>query len=324
MTHEKIIIIGAGPAGYTAALYAARANLEPLVITGDKPGGQVSITHIVENYPGFPDGIGGPEMVQLFHDQAEKFGTRYSYDLVSSIEVDEGPPYTVKTEIGETYTADALIVTTGASPRLLNIPGEEALTGKGVSYCATCDGFFFKGKDVVVVGGGDSAIEEGLFLTKFASRVRVIHRRDKLRAKPILQERAFDNEKMEFVWDTVVEEIFAGENGVVNGVRVRNVKTDETTRLDTDGVFIFIGHIPNSWPFEGKLEMDDNGYLITDDHMQTNVEGIFAAGEIQDPVWKQVATSVGQGTAAAMAATEYLAAKEHEQKVRRPAAVPGD
>jgi thioredoxin reductase (NADPH) len=317
MQPEKVIILGSGPAGLTAALYTARANLNPLVIAGDQIGGQVSITSEVENYPGFPEGLLGPELVEKFKQQAERFGARLEYDLVTEVDFRNGPPFTVKTH-SRTYQAWSVIITMGASPKRLGVPGEEQFIGRGVSYCGTCDGFFFRGKDVLVVGGGDSALEEGIFLTKFASRVRIIHRRDALRGSAILQNRAAKNEKISFVWNTVVEEII-GDN-VVRGAKVRNVKTGEISTLDTDGVFIFIGHRPNTAIFEGQLEMDDHGYLITDDHMQTNIPGVFAAGEIQDPIWRQVATSVGQGTAAAIACTRWM--EEHEEELA--AAVSGD
>lgn len=307
MQQEKVVILGSGPAGLTAALYTARANLNPLVIAGNQLGGQISLTSEVENYPGFPEGLTGPELVEKFREQAERFGARLVYDLATEVDFTNGPPYTVKTQ-SETYQAWSVIITVGASPRRLGIPGEEAFIGRGVSYCGTCDGFFFRNKDVVVVGGGDSAMEEGIFLTKFANRVRVIHRREELRASEILQQRAFKNPKIEFVWNTVVEEI-VGEP-VVKHVRTRNVLTGEEQLLETDGVFIFIGHEPNSAIFKGQVEMDEAGYLITDEHMQTNVPGVFAAGEIQDPIWRQIATSVGQGTAAAMAATRWLEANE--------------
>lgn len=310
MQREKVIIIGSGPAGLTAALYTARANLNPLVIAGDQIGGQVSITNEVENYPGFPEGLGGPELVQRFQQQAEHFGARLEYDMVGEVDFSAGPPFTIKTQGGKTYEAWSVIVTVGASARRLGVPGEEGLIGRGVSYCATCDGFFFRGKDVVVVGGGDSALEESIFLTKFVDSIRVIHRRDELRAGPVLQERARKNEKIFFVWDTVVEEITG--NGVVNGVKVRNVKTNEISTLDTDGVFVFIGHDPNSGIFKGQLEMDEQQYIVTDRLMRTNVEGVFAAGEIQDSVYRQVATSVGQGCAAAMSCIRWLEAKEEE------------
>ena len=311
MQREKVIIIGSGPAGLTAALYAARADLNPLIISGEEIGGQVSITNEVENYPGFPDGLTGPELVDQFKRQAERFGARMEIDVVTEVDFTRGSPFYVKTNSAE-YEADAVIVTVGASPRRLQVPGEEEFIGRGVSFCATCDGFFFRDKEVVVVGGGDSALEEGLFLTKFANRVRVIHRRDELRAGTVLQNRAFNNEKMSFVWDSVVEEVIG--NRLVQGVRVRNVKTDEEQVLDTDGVFIYIGHYPNSKLFEGQLEMDEHGYVITDDLMRTSVEGVFAAGEIQDPVWRQVATSVGQGCAAAMQCNRWL--EEHEDALR--------
>jgi thioredoxin reductase (NADPH) len=304
---EDVIVIGSGPAGLTAALYAARANLNPLVITGNEIGGQVSITNEVENYPGFPDGATGPELVQLMQKQAERFGARFEIDEVKKVDFTQGSPFWLKTNSKE-YEAKTVIICTGATPRRLGVPGEEANIGKGVSFCATCDGFFFRGRDVVVVGGGDSALEEGLFLTRFVNSLRIIHRRDELRAGATLQRRARENEKISFVWDTVVEEITS--NGAVQGVQVKNVKTGEKSELATDGVFIYIGHIPNSWLFKEQLEMDQAGYLITDKFMQTSVPGVFAAGEIQDPHFRQVATSVGQGCAAAMQCERWLAEEE--------------
>jgi thioredoxin reductase (NADPH) len=309
MQNETVVIIGSGPAGLTAALYTARANLNPLVITGNEIGGQVSITSEVENYPGFPEGLTGPEMVELFRQQAEKFGAQIDIDLVTEVDFTHGSPFYIKTQAKE-YRAESVIVATGASPRRLGVPGEEAFIGQGVSYCATCDGFFFRGKDVVVVGGGDSALEEAVFLTKFASRVRIIHRRDELRAGVFLQERARRHETIEYVWDTVVDEVVG--NGAVQAVNVRNVKTGATETLKTDGVFIFIGHYPNTTLFEGQLAMDAQNYLITDKNMQTSIGGVFAAGEVQDPVWRQVATSVGQGCAAAIACNRWLEAHEDE------------
>lgn len=304
MKSERVVILGSGPAGLTAALYTARANLEPLVISGNQLGGQVSITYEVENYPGFPQGTTGPELVDLMQKQAERFGARVSIDEVTEVDFRSGPPFRVRT-YGEEYEAQSVILCTGASPKRLGVPGEETLIGKGVSFCATCDGFFFRGKDVVVVGGGDSALEEGLFLTRFADRVRVIHRRDSLRAGETLKRRAGSNAKMSFVWDTVVEEILG--NGRVEGVVVRNLRTDATERLATDGVFIYIGHFPNTDLFRGQLEMDERGYLIADARMMTSVEGVFAAGEVQDPVYRQVTTSVGQGAAAGMMLERWLA-----------------
>lgn len=313
MQEEKVIIIGSGPAGLTAALYTARANLEPLVITGEQLGGQISATNEVENYPGFPEGLAGPELVALFQQQAEKFGVRIEYDYVSEVDFESGPPFTLKTQNGKLYTAQAVIITVGASPRRLGVPGESEFIGRGVSYCATCDGFFFRGKDVVVVGGGDSAAEEANFLTRFASRVRIIHRRDALRGGPTLAGRVARNPNISFVWDTTFEEVL-GEQ-VVTGVRGRNLKTGVVEVLKTDGVFVYIGHTPNSHIFEGQLDMDEHGYLITDRAMQTSVPGVFAAGEIQDPVWRQIATSVGQGAAAAISATRWLEAVEDELAV---------
>ncbi len=304
---ENVIIIGSGPAGLTAGLYTARAELNPLLFTGQEIGGQVSITNEVENYPGFPEGITGPELVERMQKQAEKFGCRIEYDYVSKVDFQRHPFY-IETASGKQYLAKAVIVATGATPRRLGVPGEQEFTGRGVSYCATCDGFFFRGKEVVVVGGGDSAVEEGLFLTRFATKVRIVHRRDQLRASQILQRRAFANEKIEFIWDTVVTSI--NGDGAVQSVTLKNVKTGEERELKTDGVFIYIGHVPNNELFVGQLEMDDLGYIITDQRMHTSVPGVFAAGEIQDRVFRQVATSVGQGCAAAMEAEKFIAELE--------------
>ncbi len=307
MQKEKVIIIGSGPAGLTAALYAARANLNPLVLAGDLLGGQISLTSEVENYPGFPQGVSGAELVDLMKTQAERFGARLEYDSVVAVDFSKGSPFYLKSTMAE-YEAEAVIVTVGASPRKLGIPGEAEFTGRGVSYCATCDGFFFKGKDVVVVGGGDSALEEGLFLTKFASKVTIVHRRDQLRAGATLQARAAANEKIGYIWDTVVTAIEG--DGTVQRVRLHNRKTGGDSVLPTDGVFIFIGHDPNNSIFKGQLAMDQDGYVITDKQMRTSVEGVFAAGEIQDRLYRQIATSVGQGAAAAMMCERWLAERE--------------
>jgi len=306
MKKENIIIIGSGPAGLTAALYTARAQLEPLVISGNQLGGQISITSEVENYPGFPQGTTGPELVQLMQQQAERFGARLLIDEVTEVSLKGGPPFSVKT-YADTYTADAVIVTVGASARRLGVPGEEQFIGRGVSYCATCDGFFFRDKEVLVVGGGDSAIEEGLFLTRFATQVQVVHRRQELRAGETLKRRALANQKISFLLDTVVEEIRG--NGKVEAVRLRDLKSDQVRELSTDGVFIFIGHYPNSSLFEDQLKMDEKGYLTVDERFMTSVPGVFAAGEIMDPVYRQIATSVGQGCSAAMMAERWL--REH-------------
>lgn len=302
---EKVLILGAGPAGLSAALYAARAELSPLVLTGTEMGGQASLTHTIENYPGFPEGIGGAELGELFRQQAERFGARFEYDLATAVDLSQRP-FKVRTYSNE-YLAETLIIATGASPNHLNVPNESELTGRGVSYCATCDGWFFKDKKVVVVGGGDSALEEGLFLTRYATHVTIIHRRDQLRAGAILQKRARENPKIHFIWDTVVSEILG--NGVVTGVRLKNVKTGEMRDLETDGVFIFIGHTPNTQIFQGQLEMTPQGYIVTDMQMRTSVEGVFAAGEVMDPHYRQVVTSAGMGAAAAIQATRFL--EEH-------------
>ncbi len=301
---ENVIVIGSGPAGFTAGLYAARANLNPLLITGNDYGGQVSITYDIENYPGFPESLSGPELVEKMKAQAEKFGTRVEFDYVNEIVVDLHP-FVVRTANGAEYRAKSLILCTGARPRYLEIPGEKEYTGKGISYCATCDGFFFRGKDVLVIGGGDSAAEEALFLTRYASRVRILHRRDKFRASKILQDRVFANDKIEVLWNTIPTAI-EGEGGKVTAVRTQDTVTGAEGRLETDGVFIFVGHIPNNDLYPGKFDLDEDGHLITDRKLRTNVPGVFAAGEIQDKVFKQVATSVGQGCAAAMSATRFL------------------
>jgi len=299
---HDMLIIGSGPAGMSAALYAARANLEPVVYTGMQLGGQVAITHIVENYPGFPEGIGGPELVDAFQKQAERFGASFEFDNVTDLDLSQHP-FKVTAYSGE-QLAKTLVLTTGANPRKLNIPGEEEFIGRGVSYCGTCDGHFFQEKDVVVVGGGDSALEEGIFLTRYAKSVTIIHRRDELRAGRLLQDRARKNPKIKFTWDTVVTEIEG--DGVVQTINLKNVKSGEETKMGTDGVFIFIGHIPNTQLFDGQLDMDESGYLVVDRYMQTSVPGVYAAGEVADSHFRQVVTSTGMGAAAAMQAIHFL------------------
>jgi thioredoxin reductase (NADPH) len=299
---HQVVILGAGPAGLSAALYAARANLEPLVLTGMELGGQVSLTHIVENYPGFPEGIGGPELTEQFRLQAERFGSKLVYDTAVEVDLSQRP-FRIKGYSGE-YLGESLIISTGASPRNLKVPGEKEFVGRGVSYCATCDGYFFREKDVIVVGGGDSALEEGLFLTRYANTVTVVHRREELRAGPILQARAKDNPKIDFRWNTVVSEIQG--NGAVDSVLLEDTKTGKIQDQPIEGVFIFIGHLPNTGLFKGQLEMDERGYLVVDKHYHTRVPGVFAAGEVADPHFRQVITSAGMGAAAAMEAGRFL------------------
>ena len=306
--HVKVVIIGSGPAGFSAALYAARADLNPVVLSGMELGGQVSLTYTVENYPGFPEGVGGAELVELFNKQAQRFGAQVEFDSATEVDLSQRPFY-VRTYNSE-YLADALIISTGATPKHLEIPGESELTGRGVSYCATCDGWFFKEKDVIVVGGGDSAVEEAIFLTRYARSVTIVHRREELRAGTILQNRAKSNPKMKFIWNSVLTDI-VGE-AVVKAVRIKNLLTGEVTDLKTDGVFIFIGHTPNSQLFHDKLDLDQQGYLIVDMLMQTSVPGVFAAGEIADPTFRQVVTSAGMGAAAAMQAIHFLESQEME------------
>jgi thioredoxin reductase (NADPH) len=302
--HTRVAIIGSGPAGLTAALYAARASLEPLVIRGLQPGGLIATTSEVENYPGFVDGIGGYELSDNMEKQAMRFGAKFKDTLITSIDASQRP-FVLHTDDGEPITADTIIVSTGASPRHLGVPGEEKLANRGVSYCATCDGFFFREKRVVVVGGGNSAIDEGLFLTRYVTELVIIHRRDSLRADPILQERAFANPKVRFVWDSAVEEILGEQS--VTGVKVRNLKTGEITQIDTEGVFPYIGHVPNTGIFKGLLDLDENGFIKSEGNTRTNVSGIFAAGDVVDHVYRQAITAAGEGCKAAMEAVWYLA-----------------
>jgi thioredoxin reductase (NADPH) len=299
---EALIIIGSGPAGLTAALYAARANLNPLVISGNQVGGQIAITNEVENYPGI-ESILGPELTDRMRAQAERYGARFEVDEVLEVDFTRGAAFYIRTYSHE-YEASAVILTTGASARRLGIPGEGEFIGRGVSYCATCDGFFFRGKDVLVVGGGDSALQEGLFLTKYANRVRIVHRRDDLRASELLKARANANTKLEFVWDTVLERIEG--NGKVQAVKACNLKTGQCQALATDGVFVFIGHLPNTQLFRGQLAMDEQGFLVVDRSMQTSIPGVYAAGEVMDPTYKQAITSAGYGAQAAISVERYL------------------
>jgi thioredoxin reductase (NADPH) len=302
----KVLILGSGPAGLSAALYAARADLDPIVLTGMELGGQVSLTFAVENYPGFPDGIGGMELVDLFQKQAERFGARLEYDLATEADLSERP-FKVKTQNGKLYLAETLIISTGASAIHLDVPGENEFIGRGVSYCATCDGWFFKDKEVIVVGGGDSAVEESLFLTRYADNVTIVHRRDELRAGALLSERAKSNPKIGFAWNTVVKEITG--NGAVQNVKLQDTQTGEERDKEIDGVFIFIGHSPNTSLFKDQLEMDDLMYIVVDHLMQTSVPGVFAAGEVADSHFRQVITSAGMGAAAAIQANHFL--EEH-------------
>ncbi len=308
---RNVIIIGGGPAGYTAALYAARANLEPLVIEGFQWGGQLMITSDVENYPGYPEGIMGPQMMQEFRAQAERFGAEYLTDDVTRVDFSERP---FRIYVGDDeYLARAVIVATGANARQLGLPSERTLQGRGVSYCAVCDAAFFKQKNVYVIGGGDSAMEEAIFLTKFADRVTIVHRREEFRASQIMLDRARGNEKIEWELNTVVEEVL-GDEGKISGLKLRDVNTDETRDVEAEGLFVAIGHDPNTSLFLDQLDHDEAGYLITQPgSTATNVPGVFAAGDVQDHVYRQAVTAAGSGSMAALDAERFLAAEEgHE------------
>jgi thioredoxin reductase (NADPH) len=299
---HDLIIIGGGAAGLTAAIYAGRAAIAPLVLSGGMPGGQISSTALVENFPGFPEGVNGIDLAMNFQQQAEHFGAQLVMEAANEVDL-TARPFVVKTH-SETYRGRTVIIATGAFPRRLGIPGEREFFGRGVSTCATCDGFLFRNKTTVVIGGGDSAIDEGLFLTKFANEVVVVHRRDQLRAHKQLQERAFANPKMRFVWDSVAEEIVGNET--VHGVRVRNVKSDAEQVIDTDGVFVYVGLIPATKILRGQVELDESGYVITDDHKRTSVPGVFAAGDVENPDFRQCVVAAGSGATAAIQAERYL------------------
>ena len=301
---RDVVIIGSGPAGLTAALYTARANLQPLVIEGLQPGGQLTITTMVENWPGHKDGVMGPQLMADMRAQAEHFGTAFLAGLVERVDLSQRP-FTLTLDGGQILRSRTLIVATGASAKLLGLPSEMKLMGRGVSTCATCDGFFFRNRPVAIVGGGDTALEEAIYLSKLASHVTVIHRRDTLRASKIMQDKAFANPKISFRWNTAVEEIVADERGDVNGARLRDTKTGAVDTLAVDGVFVAIGHTPNTGLFKGQLDMDEGGYLVTRG-VKTNVPGVYAAGDVQDPVYRQAITSAGAGCMAAIDAERWL------------------
>ena len=303
--HRKVIIIGSGPAGLTAAVYAARANLEPLVFEGSQPGGQLTITTDVENFPGFPDGIMGPELMDHMRKQAQRFGATCEYKTVDKVELLKNP-FIVWVK-DEKYTADSVIISTGASARLLGLESEAELMGYGVSACATCDGFFFKEKEVLVVGGGDSAAEEAIFLTKFASKVTIVHRRDELRASKIMQERVFENNNIEIMWNSAVEDITGNKDTGVTGAVIKDTISGETKNINCDGVFMAIGHIPNTKVFQGQLDLDKKGYIITKpDSTDTNIPGVFACGDVQDQIYRQAVTAAGTGCMSAIDAERWL------------------
>ena len=311
--HTKVLIIGAGAAGYTAGIYTARANLSPVLVTGMQPGGQMTITTDVENYPGFADVVQGPWLMEQMQKQAEHVGTKMIFDTITDIDFKKRP-FIAKGDSGTTYTADTVIIATGAQARWLGLESEQKFRGRGVSACGTCDGFFFKGKEVAIVGGGNVAVEEAIFLTNFCKKVTLIHRRDTLRAEKVMQERLFKNEKISFAWDTVVEEIMGDEKGV-NALRLKNVKTGRESNLAVEGIFVAIGHDPATTLFKGKVNTDENGYIVTaPDSTATNIPGVFAAGDVKDHVFRQAVTAAGMGCMAALEADRFLAAHEAGEK----------
>ncbi|MEL6374411.1 MAG: thioredoxin-disulfide reductase [Pseudomonadota bacterium] len=327
--HAPLLILGSGPAGYTAAVYAARAMLDPVLIQGIQPGGQLTITTDVENYPGFADAIQGPWLMEQMQAQAENVGTSMVSDHVSAVDLSKRP-FTVSCDSGDTYTCDALVICTGAQAKWLGLPSEDAFQGHGVSACATCDGFFYKGREVVVVGGGNTAVEEALFLTNFATKVTLVHRRDSLRAERILQDRLFKHEKIEVVWDHVVDEILGDDNPKgVTGVRLRHARSGETREIATHGVFVAIGHAPATALFDGQLAMKQGNYLITaPDSTATSIPGVFAAGDVTDDVYRQAVTAAGMGCMAALEAERFLAAggatADAETQAGNASAAPAD
>ena len=305
--HTKVLIIGSGPAGYTAAVYAARAMLKPILVYGSEPGGQLTTTTDVENYPGFAKAIQGPWLMEQMKEQAHAVGTEMIEDHISSVNL-KSKPFEAFGDGGQKYTADSIIISTGAQARWLNLKSEQEFRGFGVSACATCDGFFFKDKEVAVVGGGNAAVEEAMFLTKFASKVKLIHRRDKLRAEKLLQTKLMENKKIEIIWDSVVEEVIGDDNPKnVKGIKIKNIKTNKIIEMNLDGVFIAIGHDPATQLFKDQLEMDNEGYLVTkSDSTETNVPGVFAAGDVKDKVFRQAVTAAGMGCMAALEAEKHL------------------
>jgi len=313
-THAKVIIIGSGPAGYTAAIYAARAMLEPILIQGVQPGGQLTITTDVENYPGFADVIQGPWLMEQMQKQAEHVGTRIVTDHVGAVDLEQRP-FKLTCDSGDVYLADALIIATGAQARWLELPSEQKFKGYGVSACATCDGFFYRNKDVIVVGGGNTAVEEALFLTNFAAKVTVVHRRNAFRSEKILQDRLFKNPKIDVIWDTALDEVIGSDSPPkVERVRLKNLKTGAVSERKIDGVFIAIGHTPASELFAGQIEMKPNGYIVTGGHSTaTSVPGVFAAGDVTDDIYRQAVTAAGQGCMAALEAERFLASHEHQR-----------
>jgi thioredoxin reductase (NADPH) len=314
ITNYRVIVVGSGPAGCTASIYLSRANLAPLVLEGLQPGGQLTITTDVENYPGFPEGILGPKLMDLMRQQAERFGAVFRMEQIEKVEL-RTHPFVVTTDVRE-YECDALIIAAGASAMQIGLPSEKALQGFGVSYCATCDGFFFKNKEIVVVGGGDSAMEEATFLTKFASKVTVIHRREELRASKIMQERARGNAKIEFVLDSTVEEVIGTKEGGVTALKIRNLKTNALTEMAAQGLFVAIGHTPNTRAYAGQLELDERGYIVLPHRNSTvtNIQGVFACGDVVDHVYRQAITAAGSGCAAALDCERWLT---HERITER-------